>query len=586
MAEWGLGLSESLLGMSQACVQAKLLSYLLYSTRNNTGTRCTTRWVRSLAMWARLVVGAVGHPVPAAQGYLLVQPVLHGSGFGNQVGMLIQHVALAASSGRALVLPSIRLPVEHRAGQAVIDLSVPAHEAFNLSAFAPVAHVLALPQLASAGTLDIDQEEAGGSSRMLTFSVAFPGGRAHRPARPLWMPPVPLPPTLAAVALLRRRSGCEEGHRNADGGSTVQCKYVRYCHLPSCRIRTRRTCRRTLGGCTRSAQRLPNNYLFAHRLAKLVCGQQQRGSLHPSALTHRTGAAGGIPSGSGSGSGSGGDGSYSGGSGVGEQAMVIEDTRFENELAALEDRQRDALRHLSIGDSLRSRAAAYAHQLGPYAAVHCRLRDVDAHSEKWRDVSEGDVGNATAAASKGIAATELPGLIAAFARRLIVMPPRHADAIATTTPVGARSRQLSRPASAVTIYLASNRADVVRRWLPAVRHAVDAAIRDVTAAPVVRVWGWHDLSLQTAQRWPGTASTPPSSAPFVALSGLRAALVEHELCVRAPLSFAGSPFSTFANLIGARRWLAGAEAPRAYVDLHSGAIVPACAAGAAQRPSM
>ena len=68
------------------------------------------------------------------------------------------------------------------------------------------------------------------------------------------------------------------------------------------------------------------------------------------------------------------------------------------------------------------------------------------------------------------------------------------------------------------------------------------------------------------------------------LQGL-AALVEHELCVRAPLAFAGSPHSTWANLIGARRVAAGRrndepDASRAaYVDLHSGAFLPACAAG-------
>ena len=36
--------------------------------------------------------------------------------------------------------------------------------------------------------------------------------------------------------------------------------------------------------------------------------------------------------------------------------------------------------------------------------------------------------------------------------------------------------------------------------------------------------------------------------------GLRDALVEHELCVHAPVAFYGSAFSTWANLIAARRW--------------------------------
>ena len=46
--------------------------------------------------------------------YLIVRGMLHSSGFGNQVGMLLQHVALAAHTGRVLVLPHIHQPAEHR----------------------------------------------------------------------------------------------------------------------------------------------------------------------------------------------------------------------------------------------------------------------------------------------------------------------------------------------------------------------------------------------------------------------------------------------------------------------------------------
>ena len=46
--------------------------------------------------------------------YFIVHPTLHGSGFGNQVGMMLQHIALAAHSQRTLVLPPFHVPPEHR----------------------------------------------------------------------------------------------------------------------------------------------------------------------------------------------------------------------------------------------------------------------------------------------------------------------------------------------------------------------------------------------------------------------------------------------------------------------------------------
>ena len=103
-----------------------------------------------------------------------------------------------------------------------------------------------------------------------------------------------------------------------------------------------------------------------------------------------------------------------------------------------------------------------------------------------------------------------------------------------------------------TLYVASNRPSAVRALLP----KIAAAVASAGLATTVRVKCWHDLLAKE--------------------DGLRAALIEHELCVNAPLGFAGSPFSTWANLIGARRVANG----RPYVDLQTGALVPACAAAA------
>ena len=61
-------------------------------------------------------------------------------------------------------------------------------------------------------------------------------------------------------------------------------------------------------------------------------------------------------------------------------------------------------------------------------------------------------------------------------------------------------------------------------------------------SPSLRLASWDDVVVHRG------------TAPF---GGLRDALIEHELCVTAPNGFAGSQFSTWSNLIGARRWLAG-----------------------------
>ena len=129
----------------------------------------------------------------------------------------------------------------------------------NLSAFAPLARVVSRRQLApTIGSLKWHEHAT------LTFSAAAGGERA----RPLRLKPAPLPALLAAAQLLGERASCEEG---GDGGCAVQ--HVAYCHTTTCRSRTRRACKRLAGGCARTAQRLPNNYLFEHRLGPLLCAE-------------------------------------------------------------------------------------------------------------------------------------------------------------------------------------------------------------------------------------------------------------------------------------------------------------------------
>ena len=76
------------------------------------------------------------------EGLFFVHAPLHASGFGNQVGMLLQHVALAAFSARALVLPPIHQPREHRSVSSSTAPELRSDAVFNLSAMSPLARVI------------------------------------------------------------------------------------------------------------------------------------------------------------------------------------------------------------------------------------------------------------------------------------------------------------------------------------------------------------------------------------------------------------------------------------------------------------
>ena len=194
--------------------------------------------------------------------FYIVHPLLHTSGFGNQAGMLLQHVALARLSRRTLVLPPLHQPPEHQSEGASSSALLNIDEALNLTALSTeCARVISLSEFQQLAppTVRLEQSPLDGSGSHLTFStlVAEPG-----PARPLRLEPAPAPMTLAALRLLEG-PWCEEGVR---GATPDRCSFIGYCHLPGCRSRTRRACRRLAGGCSRASQRLPNNYLFAHAL--------------------------------------------------------------------------------------------------------------------------------------------------------------------------------------------------------------------------------------------------------------------------------------------------------------------------------
>ena len=462
--------------------------------------------------------------------HLVVHPVLHGSGFGNQVGMLLQHVALAAYSGTVLVLPAIQQPPEHRAANEVEGTAayrLAAEQVFNLSAFAPLARVVDARQLPpSALSLN---PLPGETATLPTFSFGLR-------RRPLRLPAMDGTPTLVAAARLLRApyAICEEGHRSECEGfaSTRGLRPVFYCHLPRCRDHTRRVCKRVAGGCSRPSQRLPNNYLFAHRMASLLC----RG---------------------GGGSGGGGVGGGGGGGGGG-------DISAEATSSALERYERLALHHLELSDTVRAAAAPLVRELGDYVALHVRLSDAASPTPSARGVDPtAAMGTAPPFRSKGLSVSDLPVVIARYVRQL--------------TADESRSGEASRPTGrgdGLTLYIASNRPDQVREAMPRISAAVRVSLpTDAfgSGRVPVRLRGWHDFDWAA-----GGASV---HAPMRDPSGLWAALIEHELCVLAPRGFAGSAFSTWANLIGARRLSRGVAPRQAYVDLQSGETVPGCAVG-------
>jgi hypothetical protein len=65
-------------------------------------------------------------------GPVIVHPLLHESGFGNQFGMALQHLAITQLAGRDLVLPHFHQPREHLAGATDSAAHVDPGELINL----------------------------------------------------------------------------------------------------------------------------------------------------------------------------------------------------------------------------------------------------------------------------------------------------------------------------------------------------------------------------------------------------------------------------------------------------------------------
>eukprot|EP00966_Prymnesium_polylepis_P265755 6139139-Prymnesium_polylepis.1 len=140
--------------------------------------------------------------------------------------------------------------------------------------------------------------------------------------------------------------------------------------------------------------------------------------------------------------------------------------------------------------------------------------------------------------TKGLNASSLPVALARLAPRLSAF----ARMARAQLEPHLRRRTL-------TVYVASN------------RPAVIAALRPALAAAL-----GETASLQD---WRGLTSKLRGAEDR---GGLLDALVEHDLCVHAPVAFYGSPFSTWANLITARR----RAAHRPSFALEGGQPVPSC----------
>uniref|UniRef100_A0A7S3BT80 Uncharacterized protein n=1 Tax=Haptolina ericina TaxID=156174 RepID=A0A7S3BT80_9EUKA len=345
-------------------------------------------------------------PMQAHDYYLVIHPTLHTSGFGNQIGMLIQHLAIAAASGRVLVLPPFHVPASHRLTASAPDNLLEPDTVLNLTSLAPLFDVLPLRHLPAASH----------DGAVLSWTAALPGAGGPRPLR---LAPAPLDAALAAVQLLRQRHGCEE-ESSATGSD---CRYVTYCHTAACRTRTRRACRRLRGGCSRTAQRLPNNYLFAHRLVQLLCG------VSPDKRLSRG-------------------------------TVLITGSESPGDLM-LDALQRHALSRLQLADAIRMRATELARRLGNFAAIHLRLNDV-------RDPG-----------SKGFNSSSLPGALRALLPHLQL---HTRIAAGGATDRGASDSQSVAGESASTdgqamegvsvpsrlvVYIASNQPDAVAAMRPA-----------------------------------------------------------------------------------------------------------------------
>lgn len=456
---------------------------------------------------------------------LIVHPELHGSGFGNQLGMLLQHLSIAALGRAQLVVPPLHVPVEHRQARAFAEV-LHADEVFNFSTLSPLVNVTAFRRVSWLQWMARHREVV--SKKMRVFAP-LPDSRSGRLGEWTSPPIVRVSPRtkradLSMIEILRMnrsRWGWVSGSSSQIWG---------YCHTVACRGQTRRAasreCRRqTFGGGTnrkygcggthRKYVRLGNNYYFARKLPWLLCA---------------TGIAFAV--------------------GVSNPATAVRVARRNMEdgiRIALEEEgassggyieellsatEREMLSRLELSGELRSAAGEIATSLGAYACVHVRLRDDEADA-----VSEGAANEG--AASKGLDRASLLSALRVLAPRLYTG--------------GAR-----------TVYVASNRPRAVR----AMRADLEAAVAAPTsshASVQIGEGGGRQLQLST---WHDVLHRG------VVPTGLRAALLEHEICATAPKGFAGSQFSTWANLIGARRWLAGW--PDAYVDLTSGAVVPNC----------
>ena len=107
---------------------------------------------------------------------LVVHPELHASGFGNQLGMLLQHLSIAALSRAKLVVPPLHVPVEHRQVRASAEV-LHADEVFNFSALSPLVNVTAFRRVPWLQWMAQHQEVVGKKMRVFAPLPESRGGR-------------------------------------------------------------------------------------------------------------------------------------------------------------------------------------------------------------------------------------------------------------------------------------------------------------------------------------------------------------------------------------------------------------------------
>jgi hypothetical protein len=173
-------------------------------------------------------------PPPVAP--LIVHPLLHESGFGNQFGMALQHLAITQLAGRDLVLPHFRQPREHLAAAADSVAHVDPGELIELrSLTSPCSNVSSIALLRGIALPASDAQLTYAIRREHAPETRMPAA-AGRQALPLWeLPRLPArheSVELALVHMLRADAATAASVRlRADRPLTPRTVYSQHVHI-------------------------------------------------------------------------------------------------------------------------------------------------------------------------------------------------------------------------------------------------------------------------------------------------------------------------------------------------------------------